>query len=263
MVAATIPSGRVGRSRHAFGLVLHLVGREFKLRYRRAFLGWAWAIAEPVIRFAILSFVFTKVIPLGIENYSAYLFAGLIAWTWFSSALGSVTNSAVDRRELFMRPEVPRAVVPVTSVLVDGIDFLAALPILLFVLAQGSGIHTTILALPMVLAVQLLLTLGLGFFLSAANVYLRDIRHMVAVGLSLLFYLSPTFYSIDAVPETYRSIIQLNPITHLLAAYRAVLIEGRLPDFGGFVLLSVGSAAVCGLGYFLYRGSSKSFLDEL
>jgi lipopolysaccharide transport system permease protein len=105
--------------------------------------------------------------------------------------------------------------------------------------------------------------LGLGFFLSAANVYLRDIRHMVAVGLSLLFYLSPIFYSIDSVPEAYRSIISVNPITHLLDAYRAILIEGRLPDLGGFASLSLIAAVVSGLGYMIYRGSSKSFLDEL
>ncbi|CAN5899256.1 ABC transporter permease [soil metagenome] len=257
------PSRRSGNGRHAVTLVLHLVAREFKLRYRRAFLGWAWAMAEPLMRFAVLSFVFTSILPLGIPDYSAHLFIGLMAWAWFSSALASATNSAVDRRELFMRPELPRAAVPVTSVLTDALDYMAALPILVFVLWQSGQIHMTIVALPVVMSAQFLLTVGLGFALCTANVFLRDVRHMVSVTLGMLFYLSPIFYSVETVPEQYRSLIYLNPITHLLDAYRAVLLDGRLPDTGSFAVLFAFCGSVCGAGYLLYRLSSRSFLDEL
>lgn len=263
LTGPTVVGRRIQPGRYAVGLVTHLVAREFKLRYRQAFLGWAWAVAEPLMRFAVLSLVFTKILPLGIPDYSAHLFTGLIAWTWFSSGLLSATNSAVDRRELFMRPELPRAAVPVVSVLADGLDYLAALPILAYVLLQGDLISLTALALPIVLAVQFFLTLGLGYFLSAANVYLRDVRHMVLVALSLMFYLTPIFYSVDAVPESFRTVIRLNPMTQLLDAYRAILIEGRVPPIGPFFTLAGGSVLLCLAGYVLYSHASRSFLDEL
>jgi lipopolysaccharide transport system permease protein len=254
---------RIGPNRYAIGLVAHLVAREFKLRYRQAFLGWAWALAEPLMRFAVLSFMFTKILPLDIPNYSAHLFTGLIAWTWFSSGLISATNSAVDRQELFMRPDLPRAAVPVVGVLADGLDYLTALPILAFVLLQSGSITITALALPAVLAVQFFLTLGLGYFLCAANVYLRDVRHMVLVALSLLFYLTPIFYDLESVPANIQPVISMNPMTHLMDAYRAILIEGRLPAMGPFLTLAGGCVVLCLAGYAVYRQVSKSFLDEL
>lgn len=251
------------RSHYATTLVLHLVGREFNLRYRQAFLGWAWAVAEPLARFAVLAFVFTRILPLGIPDYSAHLFSGLIAWGWFSSGLLSATNSPVERRELLMRPELPRPVLPLVAVLTDALDYVAALPVLAFVLIQGGTISPTALFLPVVLVVQLLLTVGLGYLLSAANVFLRDVRHMVLVGLSLLFYLTPIFYSVEVVPESFRAFILHNPMTILIGAYRAILVEGRLPALQPFFVLAVGCGLVCLVGLAFFQRASRAFLDEL
>lgn len=255
--------GLARRSRYATSLVLHLVGREFNLRYRRAFLGWAWAIAEPLMRFAVLAYVFTQILPLDIPNYSAHLFSGLIAWSWFSAGLLSATNSAVERRELLMRPELPRSVVPLVAVLTDALDFLAALPILAFVLIQSGTISPTALFLPVLMLVQLLLTVGLGFLLSAANVFLRDVRHMVLVGLNLLFYLTPIFYSVEVVPTGVQQLIKNNPITILIDCYRAILIDGQLPELGQFLVLAAGCTLVCLIGFLVFQRASHNFLDEI
>ena len=79
-------------------LVVHLVGQEFRIRYRRAYLGWLWAIAQPLARLVVLTIVFTKFLPLGIPNYAVFLFTGLIAWTWFASAVASSTTSVIERQ---------------------------------------------------------------------------------------------------------------------------------------------------------------------
>ena len=263
MTAARPAAGRMRAGSYTLDLVTHLVGREFKLRYRRALLGWAWAVAEPLVRFGVLAFVFTVVLPLGIPDYPAHLFTGIMAWSWFSSGIASATSSAVDRRELFLRPELPRAVVPTVSVLTDGLDYLAALPILAAFLLLGDGIPVTALALPIVLATQLLLTLGLGFAQCAANVYLRDVRLMVTVGLTAAFYLTPVFYAAESVPEPYRALIALNPVARLLAVYRDILVEGRLPQAGAFLALIAACGTVFALGYAIYRRVAPSFLDEL
>lgn len=249
--------------RYAVDLISHLVAREFRLRYRRALFGWLWAIAVPLTRLLILTFVFTRVLPLGIPDYPVFLFTGLIAWMWFSAGVVSATSSAVDRRDLLFRPGVPRAAVPIVSTLTDGLDYLAALPVLAFFLLLHNGIHLSAIALPLLLGVQLLLMLGAGFMLCTANVYLRDVRLFVDVAMTLGFYLTPVFYGADKVPEPYRVFVDLNPMAHLMIAYRQVLVEGRFPRPGPILALAAVSAVICAAGYLVFRARSPLFVDEL
>jgi lipopolysaccharide transport system permease protein len=261
--AATTVVDETGGRRHTLDLVTHLVAREFRLRYRRALLGWLWAVGSPIARLVILTYVFTRVLPLDIANYPVFVFTGLIAWAWFSSGVSSATSSAIDRRDLLFRPGLSRSAVPVVSVLTDGFDYLAALPVLALFLILSDGIPLTALFLPVVLGVQLLLTLGLGFALCSANVYLRDARLFVDLVMLLGWYVTPVFYRGDAIPETYRFILDLNPMAHLLSDYRLILIEGRLPDLGHFLSLSAVCAILFALGYLVYRATSPTFIDEL
>lgn len=254
---------RPGRVRYAAELVAHLVRREFRLRYRRAILGWTWSIAEPLARLGVMTFIFTKVFPLNIPDYPTYLFAGLIAMTWFSSGLTSATTSAVDRSDLLFRPGLPRTIVPIVSVLTDGIDYVAALPVLTLFLVLGHGVPPTAVLLPLVMAIQFLLTVGIGFALCAANVYLRDVRLFLGVGLMVTFYLTPVFYSPDSIPARYQWVIQVNPMAHLIADYRAILVQGEVPSLGGLATLAAVCAAAFVAGYAIYQRSSRSFVDEL
>ncbi len=249
--------------RYSWDLITHLVAREFRLRYRQATLGWIWALASPLARLTVLTFLFTRVVPLGIENYGVFVFTGLIAWQWFSSGLMSATTSAVDRRELLFRPGVPRAVVPIVSVLTNGLDYLVALPVLALFILLGDGIPLTALALPVILLFQVLLTLGLGFMLCTANVYFRDVHLFVNVATLLGWYLTPVFYQARAVPDSFEWVLRINPMAQLLNAYRAVLIDGRLPEAKSFLILATACVAVFFVGLSIYRRKSPLFVDEL
>jgi lipopolysaccharide transport system permease protein len=260
----TLGSGLISsKTQHGWDLITHLVAREFRLRYKQALLGWAWAIASPLARLAVLTFLFTRVVPLGIENYAVFVFAGLIAWQWFSSGVMSATTSAVDRKELLFRPGVPRAVVPTVSVLVDGLDYLAAFPVLLLFLWLTQGVPLTAVLVPVVLALQFLFTLGLGFMLCSANVYFRDVHLFVGVATLLGWYLTPVFYQPRMVPDPFRWIVAANPMAHLLSAYRSVLIYGRLPTAGSVLLLTLVCGGMWAAGLLLYRRTSPTFVDEL
>lgn len=226
-------------------------------------MGWLWAVSAPLARLVVLSFVFTKVLPLGIPNYSVFVFTGIIAWSWFSAGVSSATTSAVDRRDLLFRPGLPRSAVPVVSTLTDGLDYLAALPVLAVFMLLGDGIPVTALLLPLVLAVQLLLMLGLGFALCAANVYVRDVHLFVNVVMMLGWYATPVFYEAKAVPENFAWVFQLNPMARLLNTYRAILVRGEVPDLGPFFVLAVVCGAVFVVGGVIYRATSSSFVDEL
>jgi lipopolysaccharide transport system permease protein len=259
-VAAT---GALGRARYNRDLVIHLVGREFRLRYRRALFGWLWALGQPLARLVILTVVFTKFLPLGIPDYSVFLFTGLVAWMWFASGVASATTSAIDRRDLLFRPNLPRGAVPVVSVLTDGLDYVAALPVLAAFLLAGSGIPATAAFLPVLMGVQLMLTLGIGYALCSANVYFRDVRLFVDIALLLGFYVTPVFYRASSVPDSYRWVIQLNPVARLVAAYRDILVEGQLPHTAPFLALVGACAAILLAGYATYRATCPAFVDEL
>jgi lipopolysaccharide transport system permease protein len=208
----------------------------------------------PLARLLVLAFLFTRILPLGIENYAVFAFTGIIAWSWFATGIASATSSVIDRRDLLIRPGVPRSAVPIVSVLTDSLDYAAALPVLAVFLLLGDGIPLTSLLLPVILVVQLLFTLGFGLALCAANVYLRDVRLLVDVVMLLGFYLTP---------DRYRLVLDLNPMAHLLSAYRDILIAGHAPATVPFLVLTTVGMAILAVGYLIYRWASPSFVDEL
>ncbi|MDQ3218202.1 MAG: ABC transporter permease [Actinomycetota bacterium] len=261
--AGDFSTSRASNYRYSWDLVTHLVGREFRLRYRRTIFGWLWAMGYPLARLLVLAFLFTRILPLGIENYAVFAFTGIIAWSWFATGIASATSSVIDRRDLLIRPGVPRSVVPIVSVLTDGLDYAAALPVLAVFLLLGDGIPLTSLLLPVILVVQLLFTLGFGLALCAANVYLRDVRLLVDVVMLLGFYLTPVFYDAQSVPDRYRLVLDLNPMAHLLSAYRDILIAGHAPATVPFLVLTTVGMAILAVGYLIYRWASPSFVDEL
>lgn len=256
--------GYVRSRRYSFDLVTHLVGREFRIRYRRALFGWLWAVGSPLARLAVLAVVFGQVLPLGIPNYPVFVFTGLIAWSWFSSGVASATTSPIDRKDLLFRPGLPRHAIPVVSVMTDGLDYFAALPILLAFLVFTTGIPLTAVLLPLILAIQILFTVGLGFLLATANVYLRDVKLFVEVALLLGFYLTPVFYRPGLISdERLRTLLSLNPMSQLLDAYRRILIQGTLPDVKSTAALIASGILIFVAGYMVYARKAPVFVDEL
>ena len=242
----------------------HLTLRQFQIRYRRSLLGWLWAFVQPLSRLAILSFVFTQVIPLGIENYPAFLFTGIVAWSWFSSGLISANSAPMHLRHLLLQPSVHRFALPVVSVASDTLDFLAALLLLLvFTTLTAGGPGLALWFLPVIMVVQFILIAGLGALLSTAHVYVRDIQRVVEVALALGFYITPVFYSPDQIPAGLRWVVHVNPMAHIISAYRTVFLEGRLPDLYRFGGVAAGCAAIAAVGFYVFERSSRTFVDEL
>lgn len=253
----------LARHRHTADVITHLVAREFRLSYRRSVLGWLWSIAQPLSRLIILSFVFTQVIPLNVPNYPAFLFTGLIGWSWFSSGVTMATTSVIDRRDLMMRPGLPRVAMPLVALLVAGLDYLTALPVLAVFLLLSGGIPPTAVGLPLVLGLQGLLMLGLGLAFCSANVYVRDVHLLVNTLLLLGFYVTPVFYAAKLIPPSYEWILAVNPMAQLLTMQRQILISGTFPPASALVALALVCASAAGAGYAVYGRVSPTFVDEL
>ncbi|MEX2194787.1 MAG: ABC transporter permease [Thermoleophilaceae bacterium] len=257
--------GRLGGGdlRRARELVLHLAAREIAARHRFTLLGWAWPLARQLAQLGVLYVVFTSIVDLGIESYAAFLFTGIVAWGWFAAAVSEGADAVVAQRHLVFRPQCPAAVLPVVPVVVALVDALIALPVLLVLVAAGGELHASALFLPVIAAVQLVLSCGIAWLAAATSVYLRDVRQLVGVGLLLLFYLTPVFYDLSRIPDDYEWALRLNPLTTILEAYRAVLIEQRLPDAVPLLIVTAASAAVAAAGLLVFQRLRGGFVDEL
>lgn len=245
-------------------LLRELVVREMKLRYKESILGVAWSLLNPLLQLFVFNIVFSYIVPLDIPNYTAFLFVGLLVWNWFQSSLIAAATAIVDGRSLIKRPGFPSAILPVVTVMANLVHFLLALPILaLFLLATGIHLQATVLLLPAVILIQFLFVLSLSYFLATFHVFFRDTQHLVGVFLLFLFYLSPIFYDASAIPARFQLVYRLNPILHLLEAYRAILIQGLMPNWAPLALLTLFSVVMLILGYGLFLRASYSFVEEL
>ena len=245
-------------------LLRELIVRDLKIRYKRSYLGIAWSLVTPIVQVLIFSFLFKRVLPLNIPNYSAFLFAGVLSWSWFVTSLNSAAGSVVGNPGLVRRPGFPLAVLPMLTVATSGVHFLLALPLLLVVTALGGGaLGSALVALPLLIAVQFFFSLSLAYLIAASNVRFRDTQHLVGLLAMVAFYLTPVFYSARMVPEEYQFIYSINPMAIIIHAYRDVVIQNQWPDFMALLVLSASSALVLVGAYWFFNRMSVQFAEEL
>ncbi len=249
---------------YLFDLVYELVLRDMRVRYKRSVLGFAWSLINPLLQLGVVGFVFSQVLPLQIPNYSLFLLTGLLAWNWFQTSLHAVTGSIVDNRELIRQPGFPTAMLPVVTVTTNLVHFVLALPILMIIiLIGGQGISATVLLLPVIIGLQFLLTLSLGYFLATLHVSLRDTQYLVGIALLLGFYLTPIFYDPASIPARYQMIYQLNPMLQIIEAYRAVLLYHHLPAPLPILILASVCTTLLFLAHRQFVRASYHFVEEL
>jgi homopolymeric O-antigen transport system permease protein len=249
---------------HTRDLLVELVVREMKLRYERSSLGMLWAVLNPLLQIAIFTFVFDAMFHVAIPHYPAFIFTGLLAWNWFREGITATAGAIVSNRELVRQPGFPTAVLPIVAVAVPLLDLLAALPVLLVVLAlSGIPIHATVLLVPALLVLQFLLLQGIGFVLASLQVTFRDVQHLLGVSLSMLFYLTPVFYSPTMVPGWAHAAYALNPMMHLLTAYRGILMDGTLPNWTPLLAIAVLDGILLRVGWAQFARARMAFVEEL
>ncbi|WP_272475075.1 ABC transporter permease [Baekduia alba] len=253
--------GRLGL-RHP-ELVGHLVKRELSSAHRFTMLGWAWPLARQLAQLAVLVFVFSSVLDLGIPDFPVYVFSGLVAWSAFSTGLSAASTSLIDQRHLVFQPRLPPAVLPVVAVIVPFVDVLMAAPVLLLMLIFSGELHATALLFPLVLAVQLVLMVGLAWLVAPASVYVRDVPNIVTLGLMVLFYLTPVFYSLHRIPQQYEWLLQLNPMTTFLELDRALLLGLPYPSVGHIVGTVALSVLLAVAGWFAFERMRPGLVDNL
>jgi len=260
---------RAGRAAHRWlhfrDVILVLVGRDYKGRYKNTALGFAWSVISPLLFLLTFYFIFKLVIDLGIPRYATFVFSGVIAWTWFSTSLSQAVLSIPAHPNLVGQPGFPVAALPIVAVTSNLINFMISLPLLLVILAiEGSAPTPALLiGLPLLVATQFVLTLSVAYVVAAINVTFRDTQFILPIILQLGYYVTPIFYDVSRVPRDYRPIFDLNPMVAIITAYRNLLMHGILPDWTMLAGVFAASILLLVLGYRYFQRASHRFLEEL
>jgi len=240
---------------HYRELFYFLAWRDIKVRYKQTVLGAAWAVLQPLLSMALLSLIFGYFLglPSGGVPYPAFTFTALIPWQLFAYALSQSSESLVADRNLITKVYFPRLVVPLSSVAAGLMDFAISFVILIgMLLLFRIPLSWRILTLPAFVLLALLCAMGVGLWFSALNVQYRDVRYALPFLTQFWFFATPIAYSIEIVPENWRWVYSLNPMTGVVEGFRWALL-GTDYTIGPLVLVSsviVLLVLLSGLAYF-------------
>lgn len=249
---------------HRLDVLQVLVGRELRLRYKGSALGLAWAVLSPLGTVLILNLLFTEFLPLGIPNYAAFLYSGLLPWNWFQAAVQAGSATLSDNRDLVRKPFFFRPLLPAVVAGTNFLLYLLALPVLLgLLLWQGMAPSPAWLLLPVVWLVQGLFVLASTVLFAALGTLIRDVQHLLGLGLLLWFYLTPIFYDLERLSAAQARWLWLNPMTTLVVAHRQVMLAGRLEAWGPLLAVALVSLLVLAGSLALFRALEDHFVEEV
>jgi lipopolysaccharide transport system permease protein len=198
------------------------------------------------------------------ERFTTFTFIGIIAYGWFQSALTQAAGTVSGNKDLVLRPHFAPSILPLVSVSSSMLHFLFALPLIfVIVILEEHHIPPATLMIPMVMSVQFLLCLGLGYLAAIINIKFRDTRHILDVLLRLFYFLSPVFYDPSMVPEKYLWIYKLNPLVAILQSYRNIILHGTMPPWSSLGIVAMFSLAIAWIGWRVFQQQSHRFLEEL
>jgi lipopolysaccharide transport system permease protein len=244
-------------------LIYILAWRDIKIRYKQTILGAAWAVFQPLISMVIFTVFFGKLVKVPSDNlpYPIFVFAGLLPWTFFANSISSASNSLVGQSHLISKVYFPRLLIPLSSFGAFILDFIISFIIMLAMMVY-YGIYPTvsILLFPILLAATVGTALGVGTLLSALCVAYRDVKYAVPFLIQLWMYATPVIYPVSIVPERWRWVLSLNPMSGLVDGYRSAFL-GRPFDWGNILISLAMAVFVMFIGLIYFKKVERSFAD--
>ncbi|MGH9620102.1 MAG: ABC transporter permease, partial [Bryobacteraceae bacterium] len=247
-------------------LIWALALKELKIRYKRSVLGFMWALLNPLLLMVVLTLVFSNILRASVPHYAVFMLSGLLPWMFFAQSLAYSAESVVGNAALITKVRVPKSVFPVAAVVSNMINLLLSfIPLLLIVPATGMSFFWTWVYLPVAFIALSLFTLGASFFFATANVYYRDITHIVQVVLNVWFYLTPIIYLETQFPTAYRWVFKLNPIVYVLHGFQLSIYGangqyGLLPQMPSIIASFICGFASLIIGFWIFKRYQDEFV---
>jgi lipopolysaccharide transport system permease protein len=255
--------GTVWRRRQ---LVMTLIRRQYQLRYRQSFAGFAWALIPPLAALGVATVVFHRVagVDTGQTPYILFTMAALVPWSFFASSLTFGVPSIVGASAMVTRLAFPRAVLPLSMIGMAFLDLAISVALFLVVaFVVGSGLPLTALWFPVLLAIEIVFVVGMVLLGSALNVFARDVRLAVPLLVQFWLFITPVMYPLSSVPEGLRPLYLVNPMTGLVESFRQVLTLGSAPDPSLLAPAMIGAVAALLLGVWYFAGTERRFADVI
>jgi lipopolysaccharide transport system permease protein len=247
-------------------LLMNLTRREVKGRYSQSLFGAGWAIAQPLATMAVFTLVFARLgkIPSGGAPYPLFAYAALVPWFFFANTVLSGTMSLITYRNIVTKTYFPREIVPMAQVCSRLVDFAAASGLYVaLMIYYGVGLGGWSALLPVFFVLLIAFTVGVTLITSALNVFYRDVNPVVQIALQLWLYLTPVAYPLAAVPEKYRVLFLLNPLTGIVEGLRAILVFAREPEWPVVLISAALILVTFAAGLTLFKRTDKYFADVI
>ena len=251
-------------------LLFQMVRRDFEKRFVGSAAGWLWGVIHPLVLLLSWTFVFDVCLKMKLgpgevtQNYSLYLFCGFLPWLLFQDTVQRSSTCLLENSNLITKTVFPSEVVPLSIFLSSLIHHLIGLALVVAAVAVWlNHISSMLMFLPLYMFFVGLFAVGIGWIVSALQVYLRDTAQVLAVALTLWFWVTPIFISEAQYPSWARFLIQVNPMAYVVRAYRDRLLSYNLPDLKELAILAVYSGATFMIGGLFFRQLKRGFADVL
>lgn len=253
-------------------LLYFLAWRDIKVRYKQTALGVAWIVLQPLLSTVVFTVLFGVLlrVPSNGAPYALFALAALVPWQYFSGSMSRVGTSLVNSAHLITKVYFPRLIIPLAGVISTLVDFAIGFGVLIVLLiVYRVPLTPDVLWLPAFLLLAVVTALGFGLWLAALNVRYRDINYLIPFLLQIWMYVTPVVYGSTLIPERYRWLMALNPMTGVVEGFRWALLQGagagsQGAGFGPLTVISVAiSAAVLAGGVVFFRNTERTFADVI
>lgn len=244
-------------------LLQQLVSRDFKVKYKRSFLGIVWSLLYPILTMSVMAIVFSNVFRMNTPgvSYLAYLMTGLVMFNYFSEASNLSMSSVVANFSLLNKIYIPKYIFPLSKCLFVGINFLLTLiPLYIVLFATGTGVNIYHVLLPYPIVCLFMFTLGMGFILSAVSVFLRDMFYIYGIVIMMWTYLTPIMYDINLISPNLQILLKFNPLYHYVTFAREIILYGQIPEPLTWGICLGSSALVLLIGVIVFKKTQDKFI---
>lgn len=259
--AIRIMSAPITQLKRDWFILTSLVGKDFKLKYRRSVLGILWSVLNPLLMMIVLSVVFSFVFRGTIEPFPVYLILGQTLFTFMSDATSGAMGSIIDSAPLIKKIRINKMLFPLEKVMFALLNFaisLVAVAIVMFYFQVTPTLN--LLLLPVLLFYLFMFCLGLGLLLSSLAVFFRDVMHLWSVVLTAWTYATPLFYSIEILPPEVAGIMQFNPMYYYVTYFREIFMYGTTPGLMENLICFGCGAIALAIGFAVFRKQQKKFI---
>ncbi len=256
-----VPWGELWDRRELLGF---LVWRELKIRYKQTAIGALWAIFQPLVAMIIFSVIFGRLVGVdtGEVSYANFALSGLIVWIFYANTLGQASNSLIENEALLSKVYFPRLMLPLAPILAGLVDLLIGSALLIvFVSFDQNSLSVRLLAAPLPVLMATLSAFGFGLVLSSLNVHFRDVKYVVPFMLQVWMFASPVVYPASTIPDTWRPVYAVNPVSTAISLLRWSVLGTDLPPWSAIGVSAVVAAALLSLGVIVFNRAEGTFAD--